>query len=141
MLDLLDLTVNSVTVDGRAVKFVRHPETIEIPLPAKRGTNPTYQVSVDYGGAVTDGLIARVDSAGRWTYFGDNWPNRARHWIPSIDHPSDKATVTWRVTAPVVADGRCERKAREHAHRSSRTAASERKRCGASRSEFRSTSW
>ena len=110
MLDLLDLTVNAVTVDGRAVKFVRHPETIEIPLPAKRGANPTYQVSVDYGGVVTDGLIARVDSAGRWTYFGDNWPNRARHWIPSIDHPSDKATVTWRVTAPssqtVVANGK-----------------------------------
>jgi aminopeptidase N len=100
VLDLLDLTVNSVTVDGRSVKFVRGPGTIEIPLPVKRGANPTYQISVDYGGAVTDGLIARVDSAGRWTYFGDNWPNRARHWIPSIDHPSDKATVTWRVTAP-----------------------------------------
>jgi aminopeptidase N len=110
VLDLLDLAVNSVTVDGRAVKFVRTPETIDIPLPARRGRNPTYQVSVDYGGAVTDGLIARVDSAGRWTYFGDNWPNRARHWIPSIDHPSDKATVTWRVTAPssqtVVANGK-----------------------------------
>jgi aminopeptidase N len=41
--------------------------------------------------------------------FGDNWPNRARHWIPSIDHPRDKATVTWTVRAPadrkVVANG------------------------------------
>src|SRR5262249_33743217 len=76
---------------------------------ARRGTAPVYSVTVDYGGAVTDGLIARSDSAGRWTYFGDNWPNRARHWIPSIDHPSDKATVTWRVRAPssktVVANG------------------------------------
>lgn len=110
VLDLLDLTVNAVTVDGRPVKFVRQPETIEIPLPAKGGKSPTYRVSVDYGGAVTDGLIVRVDSAGRWTYFGDNWPNRARRWIPSIDHPSDKATVTWRVTAPssrtVVANGK-----------------------------------
>lgn len=109
-LDLLDLTVNRVTVDGRSVNFVRRPESIAIPLPAKRGTTATYVVAVDYGGAVKDGLIARVDSAGRSTYFGDNWPNRARHWIPSIDHPSDKATVTWRVTAPssqtVVANGR-----------------------------------
>jgi Aminopeptidase N len=109
VLDLLDLTVNSVSVDGREVKFTRTPETIEIPLRAKRGRNPSYRVAVDYGGAVVDGLIARVDSAGRWTYFGDNWPNRARHWIPSIDHPSDKATVTWRVNAPssktVVANG------------------------------------
>ncbi len=109
VLDLLDLSVNAVSVDGRAVKFERTPETVLIPLPTKRGANPVYQVSVDYGGAVRDGLIVRTDSAGRWTYFGDNWPNRARHWIPSIDHPSDKATVTWRVTAPsertVVANG------------------------------------
>ncbi len=108
VLDLLDLTVNHVTVDGRAVKFSRGPETVAIPLPGKRGSS--YSVTVDYGGAVTDGLIVRVDSAGRWTYFGDNWPNRARHWIPSIDHPSDKATVTWRVRAPssrtVVANGK-----------------------------------
>ncbi|MEP6492650.1 MAG: M1 family aminopeptidase [bacterium] len=109
VLDLLDLTVNSVTVDGRAVKFARRPATIDIPLPRK-GDRATYQVAVDYGGVVTDGLIAHSDSAGRWTYFGDNWPNRARHWIPSIDHPSDKATVTWRVTTlptrTVIANGK-----------------------------------
>lgn len=111
VLDLLDLAVNAVTVDGHAVKFVRRPETIEIPLGRRGGgkKNANYKVRIDYGGAVTDGLIVRTDSAGRWTYFGDNWPNRARHWIPSIDHPSDKATVTWIVTAPagrtVVANG------------------------------------
>ena len=64
---------------------------------------------VDYGGAVSDGLIIGTDSAGRWMAFGDNWPNRARHWIPSIDHPSDKSTVTFNVRAPskltVVANG------------------------------------
>jgi len=107
VLDLLDLRVNRVAVDGRAVKFNQAPATVAIPLPA-RGNS--FSVTVDYGGPVSDGLIARVDSAGRWTYFGDNWPNRARHWIPSIDHPSDKATVTWRVRAPssktVVANGK-----------------------------------
>ena len=92
MLDLVDLDVDAVTVDGRAAKFVRTPETIAIPLPP--GRRGTFQVAVRYGGAVKDGLIVRTDSAGRWTGFGDNWPNRARHWIPSVDHPSDKATVT-----------------------------------------------
>jgi aminopeptidase N len=107
VLDLLDLDVNAVQVNGRPVKFTRSPQHVAIPLPA-RGNS--FLVSVDYSGTVTDGLIVRRDSAGRWTYFGDNWPNRARHWIPSIDHPSDKATVTWRVRAPssqtVVANGR-----------------------------------
>jgi aminopeptidase N len=101
LLDLLDLTVDRVLVDGRPVKFGRSPALIAIPLMGKRTENARFVVSVDYGGAVRDGLIVRTDSAGRWTYFGDNWPNRARHWIPSIDHPSDKATVMWRVRAPV----------------------------------------
>ena len=109
-LDLLDLKVNTVTVDGRLARFTQTDSSVVIPLSRKGGRAPVYTVAVDYGGAVTDGLIARVDSAGRWTYFGDNWPNRARHWIPSIDHPSDKATVTWRITAPmnrtVVANGK-----------------------------------
>ncbi|HEY4216601.1 MAG TPA: M1 family metallopeptidase [Gemmatimonadaceae bacterium] len=110
VLDLLDLHVNSVSVDDHTVHFVQTPTTVDIPLPKKGGKHPTYRVAVDYGGAVTDGLIVRTDTAGRWTYFGDNWPNRARHWIASIDHPSDKATVTWRVRAPegrtVVANGK-----------------------------------
>jgi aminopeptidase N len=110
VLDLLDLGVDRIMVDGRAAKFTRLPATIAIPLPRKGSGKAQYKVSIDYGGAVTDGLIVRTDSAGRWTYFGDNWPNRARHWIPSIDHPSDKATVTWRVRAPsgrtVVANGK-----------------------------------
>jgi aminopeptidase N len=109
-LDLLDLDVDRVSVDGRDAKFTRTNDGIDIVLPARRSTNATFEVSVDYGGAVKDGLIVRQDTAGRWTYFGDNWPNRARHWIPSIDHPSDKATVTWRVRAPasrtVIANGR-----------------------------------
>lgn len=109
-LDLLDLDVNRVTVDGSAAKFTRTTDALDIALPTRRATNATFEVSVEYGGAVKDGLIVRQDSAGRWTYFGDNWPNRARHWIPSIDHPSDKATVTWRVRAPssrtVIANGK-----------------------------------
>ena len=107
VLDLLDLDINAVHVNGQQVHFARTPETIDIPVPA---SSKPVVVSVDYSGVVKDGLIVRRDSAGRWTYFGDNWPNRARHWIPSIDHPSDKATVTWRVRAPssrtVVANGR-----------------------------------
>src|SRR5207247_2753219 len=53
-----------------------------------------------HGGPVTDGLIMRSDTAWGWTAFADNWPDRGRHWIPSVDHPSDKATVSWTVRAP-----------------------------------------
>src|ERR1051326_5714083 len=109
-LDLRALRVDAVTIDRQATRFTRTDSTLLIPLPRSTVDTGTYVVDVTYGGAVTDGLIARRDSAGRWTYFGDNWPNRARFWIPSVDHPSDKATVSWRVYAPdqetVVANGR-----------------------------------
>jgi aminopeptidase N len=98
VLDLRKLQVERVSIDGRSTGFARTDSTIAIPLP--RGTGGTFRVRVVYAGAVTDGLIAHKDSAGRWTYFGDNWPNRARYWIPSIDHPSEKATISWTVTAP-----------------------------------------
>ena len=107
VLDLHDLRVTRVLLDGRARRFVRDDSTIRILLP--RGSTGTFRVGVQYSGRVTDGLIVRRDSARRWTYFGDNWPNRARHWLPTVDHPSDKATVTWVVRGPrgrtVVANG------------------------------------
>jgi aminopeptidase N len=107
VLDLIDLTVDSILVDGLRTGFVRLPGTIHVPLRA--GGNDRFHVDVTYHGEVEDGLIIRTDSEGRWTGFGDNWPNRARYWIPSVDDPSDKATVAWSVTAPadrtVVANG------------------------------------
>src|SRR3954471_16015064 len=97
-LDLIKLHVQRVDVQRRSTSFVRTDSTIVIPVP--RNTPPKFRVRVVYDGPVTDGLIARRDSAGRWTYFGDNWPNRARYWIPSIDRPDAKATISWTVTAP-----------------------------------------
>src|SRR6185503_19281348 len=99
VLDLRALRVSRVTLDDRPRRFARTDSTVLISLP--RGDSGRYHVRVTYSGRVTDGLIARRDSLGRWTYFGDNWPNRARYWIPSVDHPSDKATVTWTVRGPV----------------------------------------
>ena len=105
-LDLLDLRVKSVALGARDVSFVHSGGVLRIPI---AGAADSIQVTVTYGGAVKDGLIVSTDSAGRWRGFGDNWPNRGRHWIPSVDHPSDKATVTWTVIAPsdrkVIANG------------------------------------
>ena len=107
VLDLLDLAVTQVQLDGKLARFTQDSAHVRILVGGAH--EDTLTVTVDYGGAVKDGLIVGTDSAGRWMAFGDNWPNRARHWIPSIDHPHDKATVTWTVGAPsdrtVVANG------------------------------------
>jgi aminopeptidase N len=111
VLDLLRLAVDSVLVNGRPAAYARDSATVRIALP-RFAAPDTLDVAVRYGGrlAPRDGLIVTVDSVSRrWQAFADNWPDRGRNWLASVDHPSDKATVTWTVTAPstrrVVANG------------------------------------
>ena len=56
------------------------------------------------------GMLIGTNRHGRPVWFAENWPDHARYWFPSIDHPSDKATVDLSVTAPekydVVGPGR-----------------------------------
>jgi aminopeptidase N len=107
-LDLVDaLMVRAVEVNGRPVAATHAGGKVVIPLDVAAGDS--VRVRVTYDGVVSDGLVVRKDSLGRWTWFGDNWPDRARQWLPTVDHPSDKATVSWSVRAPagrtVVANG------------------------------------
>ena len=107
-LDLVHaLTVREVRVNGQPVQAPHDGDAIDVPLDGVPGDSA--QVRVRYDGEVHDGLIVRRDDRGRWTWFGDNWPNRARQWLPTVDHPSDKATVSWTVRAPagrtVIANG------------------------------------
>lgn len=107
-LDLVrTMVVREVMVDGTVVRHLREGDAGVVPLPEAAGD--TVRVRVRYEGTVTDGLVVQRDARGRWSGFGDNWPDRARHWLPVIDHPSDKATVGFTVRAPssrtVVANG------------------------------------
>lgn len=58
------------------------------------------QFIIHYFGVPADGLIISRSKFGKRTFFSDNWPNRARHWIPCVDDPADKASVEFLVTAP-----------------------------------------
>ncbi|MFL5521309.1 MAG: M1 family metallopeptidase [Gemmatimonadales bacterium] len=107
-LDLVDaLTIRGIEVNDRAIGPVHAHGRIEIPLGGVSGDSVS--VRVRYDGYVRDGLVVLKDAQGRWTWFGDNWPDRTRQWLPTVDHPSDKATVSWTVRAPtgrtVVANG------------------------------------
>ncbi len=70
----------------------------------------TRTFKVLYHGVAQKGLVIDTTKFGQRSFFGDNWPNLARHWLPCVDHPYDKATVEFRITAPdhydVVATGK-----------------------------------
>ena len=65
--------------------------------------------TIAYHGVPANGLRLIRNKYGEWCAFSENWPNRAREWLPMIDHPYDKATSEFVVTAPskyqVVANG------------------------------------
>jgi aminopeptidase N len=108
-LDLVGLAVERVRVNGRDAAHRHEAGKIHVPVPASAAVGDTITVEVAYAGRPDDGLIIGTNVHGRPTAFADNWPDRARFWFPSIDHPSDKATVAFAVSAPepwaVVANG------------------------------------
>ena len=69
-----------------------------------------FSLDIHYRGKPIDGLIIGKNKYGSRTFFGDNWPNRAKNWLTVYDHPSDKAKVEFIVTAPskytVVSNGK-----------------------------------
>lgn len=106
-LDFGALTIDMVEAAGEEAEFTREGERVSVRV-AREDKEP-FRVRIRYHGSPADGLVLRANKHGDWGAFADNWPNRAHHWFPSIDHPSDKATVEFTVTAPetfdVIANG------------------------------------
>ncbi len=71
---------------------------IDLGFPAEAGSLLELQIS--YAGIPLDGLIISANRHGARTFFADNWPNRAHHWLPCVDHPADKALSAFEVVAP-----------------------------------------
>lgn len=67
------------------------------------------EYTLKYSGIPKDGLVISKNKFNDRTFFGDNWPTRAQNWIACVDHPSDKATVSFSVEVPdhyeVIANG------------------------------------
>lgn len=104
------MIVSAVFEGERSVPFRHTGDRLIVPLAEPVAAGERRAFTVAYAGVPADGLIIAQNRHGQRTFFGDNWPNRARHWLPTVDHPSDKALVEWAVTAPagyqVVANGR-----------------------------------
>ena len=105
--DLVGLAIHAVEVDGIRTPFEYADGKLRVYAPPN--ATDTVTVEVAYGGTPDDGLILRDNVHGDPAAFADNWPNRARFWFPSVDHPSDKATVAYTIHAPdtwqVIANG------------------------------------
>ncbi|MBT8396998.1 MAG: M1 family peptidase, partial [Gemmatimonadetes bacterium] len=103
------MTVSEVTSGGDPAQWVHEEDRIRITLDDDTEVGDVVSITVTYGGFPAAGLNIGPNKYGERTFFSVNWPNRARQWLPMIDHPYDKATSEFIVTAPshyqVVANG------------------------------------
>ena len=86
--------------NNKKLKFIHENNNLYIFLNTASKKNDRVQFKITYRGIPQEGLYIGNNKYGDRTFFSDNWPNRARHWLALIDHPSDKAKCEFVVTAP-----------------------------------------
>ena len=107
--EITGMTVSAISEDGEPATFTHEDDRIHIsPLsPGKAGERRSY--TIRYRGVPADGLVIANNKHGERTFSADNWPNKTHHWLPTLDHPYDKATCEFVIAAPdhyqVVANG------------------------------------
>jgi aminopeptidase N len=93
------MKVTAVLMDSVPAVFEHSGDQLVIRTKVNGGDSK--KCTISYEGIPADGLIISRNKYNQRTIFADNWPNRAHQWIPCLDHPSDKASVEFIVTAPV----------------------------------------
>jgi aminopeptidase N len=103
------MNVTAVNSRGAALKFQHSADRLAITLDSVPAPGARRLITVQYHGIAGNGLHIAKNKFGDRTFFSWNWPTLARQWLPMIDHPSDKATSEFLITAPsryqVVANG------------------------------------
>src|SRR6476659_6610547 len=98
--DFGDMPIDSVTVGNQPARTERTAEVLNVFLPRAATRGEKLNVTISYHGHPKDGMVFAKDRDGHASATGDNWPNRVHYWIPSLDHPSAKATVSFTISAP-----------------------------------------
>ena len=94
------MVLEGVSIYNTTVNYTHENDALIIYLPKSSVANETITFTIKYHGIPFDGLRIGATKFGDRSFFNENWPNRGRHWLPILDHPSDKATSEFIVTAP-----------------------------------------
>lgn len=94
------MTVQSVTLNNQALRFTHQQDELLIQLNDAPYIDQPITIEVVYSGIPAGGMKIQPTKFGDRSFMCENWPNNARHWLPTVDHPYDKATSEFIVTAP-----------------------------------------
>ena len=95
------MVVDSVTAPNMHLRYTHLNNELLINLERASFVGETIVVKINYHGEPADGLHVGPTKYGDRSFFSDNWPNKARNWLPLIDHISDKATCEFIIKAPI----------------------------------------
>ena len=85
----LGMVVSRVSENGTSIDFDHKGNKLTIkPEETTAGEERTY--IIEYQGEPQDGMIIGDNKYFDRTFFADHWPDRAHHWLPCVDHPSDR---------------------------------------------------
>ena len=79
----LGMTVSAVSTDGTSLAFTHRNHALTIELPRRFGSGQRLRLQIAYAGVPASGLKIANNKHGDRTFFSDNWPNKARHWLPT----------------------------------------------------------
>ena len=103
------MTVTAVTSDSTPLRYIHSDNHLRISLRTPTRTGELRRFTIAYHGIPAGGLTTGVNRFKERCFFSWNWPDKARQWLPMIDHPGDKASSEFIITAPakysVVANG------------------------------------
>ena len=94
------MLIESITSGNQPVQFTHTNDEIILKLSNSPAAGKEIIFVINYHGTPADGLQIGPTKYGDRSFFCENWPNRARHWLPAVDHPYDKATSEFIVKAP-----------------------------------------
>ena len=94
------MTVTDIVAGDHPLEFQHSHDRLHIVFPNPSRVGEQFTFTIKYHGVPGAGLFIGKNKFGDRGFFTDNWPNKARNWLATIDHISVKAAKTISVTAP-----------------------------------------
>lgn len=95
------MLVEKAWMNEQPIRFRHDSSRLTLFIDTPVAANTLVNFRIQYRGIPADALRIGKDKFGERGYFSDNWPNKTRHWLPTVDHPYDKASCEFLLTVPV----------------------------------------